>query len=161
MLKGFIPVVAGLVVGGGLSQFPEYSQQYAQRVGGAYSELKIVADGFRMDAANNGKTVAQAIAEYAAADSNFFNDRGVRIAGVMEREAFLKQHVEALKNPSGLATLWTFAQARDAKVAREALSDYKPAVPLTMEGVWHAALGFFLGFGLLRIPFLFRKRRKA
>lgn len=161
MLRTTIPLFFGLVAAGSLSQFPEFAQQYTQRVGGAYTELHEVANGLRQDAANNGKTVSQAIDEYAAADSAFFRDRGESITGILEREVFLEEHYASLTGGEGFAQLMTFAKKRDLEIAQETLNIYKPAVPATFTGVSHAALGFLAGFFALRSLFIFRRRRKS
>ncbi len=161
IFKNLIPLFAGLTLAGGLSQFPEFSQQYTQRVGGAYVELRAVADGFRNDAAASGKTVDQAVDEYFAADSQFFHDRGAAIQSILTREGYLKQHYDALIQGSGFDQLIEFATERDIELARDTLGIYKPALPLTLVGAAHAGLGFLVGFLALRFPLLFRRRKSG
>ena len=146
MFKNVIPVVVGLGLGAGLSQFPEFAQQYTQRVGGAYFELRDVANGFRADAAASDKTVDQAIAEYYAADSQFFVDRGKSIETILHREDYLKQHYAALTAGGGFNQLIEFAQSRDLALAGDTFGIYKPAVPLTLTGAAHAGIGFLAGY---------------
>lgn len=159
MFKGFFPLLAGLVLAGGLSQFPEFAQQYTQRVGGAFFETRDVADGFRADATANNKTVPEAVAEYRKAGTTFMADRAASVEAVMTREAYLKQHYETLVHSNGYNQLVEFLRARDIGLAKDTLAIYKPAMPLTFEGAAHAALGFLAGFGLLRLGSLFRRRR--
>ena len=47
MIIRAITLAGGLAVGAGASQFPEFSQQYAQRLGGAVDALGEVVRGFR------------------------------------------------------------------------------------------------------------------
>lgn len=159
MFRNIIPLITGLALAGGLSQFPEFAQQYTQRVGGAYTELRGVADGFRVDAKASGKTVEQAIDEYFAADSQFFNDRGTAIQGIIHRESYLERHYQALTAGSAVEQLLEFGQNRDMELAGDTLAIYQPAMPLTATGAVHAGVGFFTGFLLLRFPFLFRRRK--
>ena len=160
MFKNLMPLFAGLMLASGLSQFPEFAQQYTQRVGGAYVELRDIADGFRSDAAANDKTVEQAIAEYYAADSEFFQDRGKSIETILLRETYLAQHYSALTNGDSFSQLIEFTRARDVAIARDTFGIYKPALPLTLVGGAHAGLGFLAGFLLLRFPALFRRKRR-
>ncbi|MFT5158948.1 MAG: hypothetical protein ACI9ZD_000544 [Paracoccaceae bacterium] len=160
MFKNILPLITGLALAGTLSQFPEFSQQYTQRVGGAYFELREVADGFRADAAASGKTVKQAVGEYFAADSDFFHDRGRRIEYIMQREEYLANHYSTLTSSSGFGQLIEFAQERDFQLTRDTFGIYKPAVPLTLVGGAHAGLGFLVGFLALRFPALFRRKRR-
>jgi len=161
MIKGTIPLIFGLILAGGLSQFPEFSQQYTQRVGGAYFELRDVADRFRADAASNNKTVEQAVKEYSRADTTFLRDRGESMQTVLAREEYLRRHYEALTGGDGFEQLVVFVRARDLDIAADAFGIYKPAMPLTFTGAAHAALGFLFGYILLRFPIRFRRQRKA
>ncbi len=154
-------MVIGLSFAGGLSQFPKFAQQYTQRVGGAYFELRDVADGFRADAAANGKTVEQVIGEYRNAGSQFFQDRGDSIEQVITREAYLRNHYEVLSGGDGFDQLIVFARDRDVEIAYDTLGIYKSALLLTFTGAAHAALGFLLGFVLLKFSGLLRRRRTA
>lgn len=160
MFRKILPFAFGLVLAGGLSQFPEFAQQYTQRVGGAYFEIRDVADGFRADAAASGKTVEQAIAEYFAAESTFFQDRGRSIQALLSREAYLGKHYADLSEGDGYQQLMVFTLERDMDIARDAFGIYKPAVPLTITGAAHAALGFLAGYWLLIAPGAYMRRRR-
>lgn len=52
MLSRALALVAGLGGAAGVSQFPEYSQQYMQRLGGAVDEFLRFMDDFDKDAAS-------------------------------------------------------------------------------------------------------------
>ncbi len=159
MFRGVFPLIAGLTLAGGLSQFPEFAQQYTQRVAGAYFEIRDVADGFRADAAASGKSTGQAIADLQSNDDQFLRDRGGSMEMVLEREAFLAGHYQALTSGNGYDQLVVFASERDNEIALDALGIYKPAMPVTFTGGAHAALGFLIGFVLLRLPFRLRRRK--
>jgi len=161
MFKRLVPLLFACLGGAGLSQFPEFAQQYTQRVGGAYIELKDVVDGFRQDAANNGKTIDQAIATYAGSDDQFFKDRGKSMEVALVREAYLQSHYRALTATGLFAQLRAFVREPDRKIVQETYEIYKPAVPLTSVGAMHAALGFIAGYLLLGLPgMVLRRRRK-
>ena len=68
----------GLVLGGVLlSQFPEYAQQYTQRLGGAVDELRVIIDRFRRRGGRGaGLTRAQALDRYRQAGDSFLAGRG-------------------------------------------------------------------------------------
>ena len=55
VLRAFL-VSFGIVSGAGFSQFPEFSQQYLQRLGGAVDELSTVVSDFDRSAATFGMT---------------------------------------------------------------------------------------------------------
>ena len=151
MIKSALPLAVGLTLGAGASQFPEYAQQYAQRVGGAAEEIQVIADDFRKDAQKNNLSIEQAIAEYAIADSAFLNDRGRSMQMALNRAEFLKKHHVALQTDAPFGQLWIFAQSRDPKIMQGTWRDFKPALPFTFEGLIHAALGLLAGFGLISL----------
>ncbi len=151
MLRNLFPFLTGLLLAAGLSQFPEFTQQYTQRLAGAYFEIRDVADRFRADAAANGQTVATALDIYQASDDAFLRDRGASMDVVLSREAFLARHYQRLTDSRGFGALYEFLRERDNDIARAALGLYQPAVPLTFTGLAHAALGFLLGFALVRL----------
>lgn len=151
MFKRALPWAVGLTLGAGASQFPEYAQQYAQRVGGAAEEMSVIAADFERDAMNNNLTLDQAIAEYTMSDSSFLNDRGRSMQMALNRAEFLEKHYDALQTDAPFGQLWVFAQTRDPKIADGTWRDFKPAIPLTFGGLIHAALGLFAGFGLVAL----------
>jgi hypothetical protein len=161
MIRSVVPLAAGLVLAGGLSQFPEFAQQYTQRVGGAYVEVRAVADGFRSDAAASGKSVDEALAAYRSAGSQLFSDRANSMDGVFQREEFLRRHYAALTRGNGFDQLAVFLRERDAEIAKDAAAIYRPALPVTFSGIAHAALGFLAGFLVLGLPLSIRRRRIA
>ncbi len=50
-MRRTLGLAGGLVLGIILSQFPEYAQQYTQRLGGAVDELRVITEDFDRDAA--------------------------------------------------------------------------------------------------------------
>ena len=54
MFARVLTLAGGLSGAAGLSQFPEFSQQYAQRLGGAVEELQLFVEEFDADAAGVG-----------------------------------------------------------------------------------------------------------
>ncbi|WP_196260050.1 DUF2937 family protein [Pelagibacterium limicola] len=159
--------LAGAVLGAaGISQIPEYSQQYAQRLGGAIDELSAVIARFDDDAAASGLTRAEGLDRYSRSPDDFLVDRGVSMRVIFERHEQLVAQRDALRNAGPIEQVSAMARYFDTDVGAAALEDYRPAVPVTMEGLTFAAVGFGLGYGLLwgswslaAVPF--RRRRKA
>ena len=60
-MRRTLGIVGGLALGLCLSQFPEYAQQYTQRLGGAVDELRIITSEFEVAAREAGLTLEQAI----------------------------------------------------------------------------------------------------
>lgn len=145
-----------------LSQFPEYAQQYTQRIGGARDEVVKIMTQFRDDAMKEGYTSDEAIARMKNNSDSFIQNRGVAVEIVANREDFLVDHYQDLLRERPFGQLATFLQHRDAEVAQATLDAYKPALPLTFEGFTHAALGFLVGFFPVRsLLGIFRRKKKT
>ena len=74
MIVRAITLAGGLAVGAGTSQFPEFSQQYAQRLGCAVDALSEVVADFDTSAAAEGLSRSEALVQMTGAD--FIERRG-------------------------------------------------------------------------------------
>lgn len=163
MISRTLGLVAGAVMAAGLSQFPEFSQQYLQRLGGATDEVHAIAEKFRADAQAANLTVEAALASYDDSENAFLAARGLSMREVIDRDRWLTAHMAAMSDPAGYNKLVAFAWSRDDAIARATLENYRPALPLTFEGAAYAGLGFLIGFFLFRLPamILAPRRRSA
>lgn len=158
-----LAMLAGLSGALTLSQFPEFSQQYLQRLSGAVNELKIVVTGFDVAAAASGRTRQEALEAMQA--SGFDADLKATLANSIRRHERLSGDLAALRAAGPLERLaqpWNMA---DAELVKATWEDYKPAVPTTSEGAISAGIGYLAGWGivtgglgLLLSPF---RRRRA
>ena len=161
-MKKYLIIFVGLICGAIASQFPEYAQQYRQRLAGAVGELERIVVQFDADARDSGLNRAQALAAYQESGNDFLSDRGQSIGDVISRYERLGGHLKAMNDADPLSRLWVFARDHDRELARETLDIYEPAVPLTAVGAAHAAGGFALGWLLLSLLLApFGKRRNA
>lgn len=155
--------VIGLGGAAGLSQFPEFSQQYVQRLGGAVDELTRVANDFDASAAAEGLTREDALAQMVG--TGFVERRRVDMENTFDRLDRLSADLFALRDASAVQRLTQAARLRDTELAQATWQDFKPAVPLTLDGAICALVGFVAAGGvigaILRLPRLFRRRRTA
>jgi hypothetical protein len=159
-------VVAGL--GGAalalvLSQFPEYAQQYTQRLGGAVDELRLVTEEFDRAAREGGLDRTAALARYNASNDEFLAGRGRSMTASLQRYEQLSATLLRIENAGPLERFQQLPAFLDGDIGRRTLETYKPAVPVTVEGVLYAGAGFMLGYlllsGLFRIIAMpFRRR---
>lgn len=156
-----LALVGGLVGATGLSQFPEFSQQYMQRLSGAVDELQVIAVAFDTTATASGLSRAQALQQMGG---SAFND-GLRatMSERLSRYDRLSRDQAALQELAPLQRLgqvWRFA---DPQLARRTWGDFRPAVPVTADGLLCAGLGFLGGrwmiLGLLALPLSMLRRR--
>lgn len=145
-------LLVGALAGGiTASQYPEYAQQYHQRLGGAVAELGVVIENFDIDAANQGLSREQALARYSASNDQFLVERGTSIGQSIARFENLKAHQQALINAGPVQELTAFTSHLDPKLLSDTLSAYKPAVPVTASGLTFAGIGLLIGLGLFRL----------
>lgn len=140
-----LAIIAGLGVGGGLSQFPEFSQQYLQRLGGAVDELKKVVADFDQSATAVGLTRQQALE--GMSEGEFVERRRADMEATIEREVRLTADLKALENASMVSQVlqpWRFT---DSEIAAATWDAFKPAVPVTPAGLGFGLAGFGLGAG--------------
>jgi hypothetical protein len=149
-----------------LSQFPEYAQQYTQRLGGAVDELRVITVDFDNAANSAGLTREAALARYEHAPDTFIAGRGASMTATFARYAQLSAALQAVKGADAWQRLQLLPVFFDSDVGSRTLDDFKPAVPVTPEGFAYAAVGFVLGylglsalFSLLRLPFRWRRSR--
>ncbi|MDR3475428.1 MAG: DUF2937 family protein [Devosia sp.] len=166
-MRRSLGVAGGLVLGVALSQFPEYAQQYAQRLGGAVDELHAITADFDNAAAAAGLTRNAALDRYAHSPDTFLAGRGVSMSGTFARYAELSTTLQELKGADPLQRLRLLPAYFDTDVGGRTLDSFEPAVPVTPEGFAYAAAGFALGYlvvsvlcAVLLLPFRWRRRRR-
>ena len=126
------------------SQFPEFMQQYLQRLGGHLDEARRQLQQFQDTAAQSGLTLDRFIAQTAAnAEPAVAKLSGV-MTGTVDRVADLAAAQAALQN----ATIWSrpfvFVARLDLPIARATWGIFRPAVPTTIEGLVYALAGMLV-----------------
>ncbi len=149
MFGRLVSLAGGVVLGVMASQFPEFAQQYQQRLGGAVDELRGFVQSFDASAASEGLTREQALDTYAATDDRFLTRRGQDVGAIIARYDRLETQLDALENANIVTRVTDLAAYYDPDIAERALEAYKPAVPVTPEGFAYAGTGLILGYGVL------------
>lgn len=160
MKKLFVLIIA-IFCGALASQFPEYAQQYRQRLAGAVGELERVVRQFDTDARASGLTRDEALSRYSGANDEFLKERGSSMVDIIARFNRLDAHLAEMNRAGDAARLWVFAKSHDRGLAKGTLDIYQPAIPVTPVGLAHAAGGFagaWLLLSLLLSPFGRRKQ---
>ena len=148
--------IAGAVA---LSQFPEFSQQYVQRLSGAADELRAVTFAFDTAARVGGFTREEALGELRGTGfgDQFSDDMRTRIY----RYERLNADYQALASAQPLQRLARVWRIRDPELVQRTWDDFQPAVPVTSEGLIFAGIGYAGGWLLvtLVLGLLFGRRR--
>lgn len=137
----------GIVSGAGFSQFPEFSQQYLQRLGGAVDELSTVVSDFDRSAATFGMTRHQALDEMNG--SPFLQRRQADLRRTISRYEDLSEAYVALRYAGPFTRFYEMRYMQDPELMSGTWRDYRPAVPLTFEGAVFSLLGFLIGYSAL------------
>ncbi len=162
MILRTLTLAGGLASAAATSQFPEFSQQYMQRLGGAVDALgKVVAD-FDASAAASNLSRGEALAQMQG--TPFLERRGADMARSIGRYERLSDDLAILEGQGPFMRAYNATRFTDTEIAQAAWEAYQPAVPVSFAGLTFAGVGFVLGglaiglvMGLLRMPF--RRRR--
>lgn len=148
MIIRALTIVGALAGGGAMSQFPAFSDQYVQRLSGAVDEMRIVVANFDTTLAELGQT-----REEAFAPGQDLSDRETKMLGNaqanIDRLAFLETALVKVQSAPVLTRVVQMPTVADRQIAARAMDDFKPAVPLTVEGVACAGLGLIFGWGII------------
>ncbi|MHA7876246.1 DUF2937 family protein [Roseivivax sp.] len=147
MLTRVVALTAGLAGAAGLSQFPEFSQQYQQRLGGAVDELSRVVAEFDADAAAYGLSREAALAQLATG-GDFGAGRAETMRATVARYDRLRADLAALEAAGPFARARMATRLTDREIAARTFQAYKPALPLTPQGLSFALAGFAFFGGL-------------
>jgi len=150
--------IAALGIGMTLSQFPEYSQQYVQRLGGAVDELTSVVSDFDRTARRSDQTRDEALASMTGTE--FLEGRRNDMESTIARQERLAASYADLKDAGAFTRLSQIYRFADPQINQRALEDYQPAVPVTVESAG-LLFGGYLGIYALLSSFgrIFRRRR--
>ena len=159
-----LTLLGGLAGAGALSQFPEFSQQYLQRLAGQVDALGAVVADFDASAAASGLDRAAALAELSG--TGFLDRRQADMRRAIARYDRLSSDLALLRAASPLERLTLPHRFRDAETLEATWADFRPAVPATADGAISAGIGYVAGWGLLAglaalLSRPFRRRRPA
>lgn len=167
MIVRALTLAGGVAGAAGFSQFPEFSQQYVQRLGGAVDELERVVADFDQDAADVNLSREAALVDLASGGT-MGKERADTMVRTIDRHANLSADLAALQAAGPFTRAAQAARFRDSEIAQRAFENFKPAAPLTFEGATFAGAGFLSGlmlfgvlFWLLAWPFRWRRNRGA
>jgi hypothetical protein len=163
MRKG-LSILCGVALGIGLSQFPEYAQQYVQRLGGAVDELRIITEEFDSEAKAGGLTRQDALAHFTNSSDSFLEGRGASMERTFTRYDDLSTILAKVQNANPVERLQLLPAFVDSEIGARTLENFKPAVPVTTEGFLWGGAGLIFGYVLFAALFAFvtlpfRRRR--
>jgi hypothetical protein len=165
-MRRIIAGIGGIGLAVAFSQFPEYAQQYTQRLGGAVDELRVITEDFDRAAVAGGLNRAAALERYSASNDDFLAGRGGSMTATFQRYEQLNKTLTRIENADAIERFQSLPAYLDTDIGKRTLESYRPAMPVTMEGILYAGGGFILGYlvlsGLWRFCAMpFRRRYPA
>lgn len=159
-----VAIIGGVVGAVLLSQFPEFSQQYLQRLAGKVDALAAETASFDSAAAKSGLTREAALAQLNSTQFNLAHQADLRVT--FAEAQTLSDNLAALRAASPLARLTMPQRLGDVDTLKATWDDFKPAIPTTPEGAMTAGIGYIGGWGLAGllwrlVSWPFRRRRNA
>lgn len=149
MILRSLTLAGGLAGAAATSQFPEFSQQYLQRLGGAVDELSLVVADFDASATAAGLNRDAALAQMKGTD--FLERRRADMTRTIDRYTGLQSDLSALQGEGPFMRAYYLPKFSDPAIARAAWEVYQPAVPLNFAGVSFGALGLLSGLALMAV----------
>ena len=161
-----LALAGGLCGAAALSQYPEFAQQYLQRLAGQVYALTVVVDDFEASAMEAGLTRSEALEDMTG--TTFLDQHQVDLRRTFRRHAVLSDDLATLRAASPLERILMPQRVADPATFAATWSDFSPAMPLTAAGIASGAVGFGLGWVLSRLllalmiaPLRRRRRHRA
>ena len=142
-----------------MSQFPEFQQQYKQRMGGTLDELNrqvLALDGRAADA---GLDRYDYIRRFLESPDAAVKSEGEHLSDMLGRQLRVRQAIDEMDNAKEVMLLITVLFHLDLPTAQATFDNYKPAIPITISGGFHALAGFVIGYLLVGLLFSLLPRR--
>lgn len=139
-------LIGGGVMAVGASQFPEFSQQYVQRLGGMVDGLRPVVEQFdaRADAAGLER---QSLLDRLIGNADPLVAQTARdTEGHIQRYERLDAHYQKLRDASATQRLLHLNSFSDLEIAQATWSDYRGAVPIGADSWAITGGGLLAGF---------------
>lgn len=143
MIGRVLALAGGLAGAGTAAQFPEFSQQYLQRLGGAVQALDQVVADFDRSAAELGLNRAQALDQMHG--TPFVDKHRADMQATFVRHAGLTADLAVLRDTGPFMRVYHAGRLGDGDLLRGTMDDFQPALPLTFAGAVFAGVGFVLG----------------
>src|ERR1700750_1045508 len=105
-MRRALSIIGALGLAVAFSQFPEYAQQYEQRLGGAVDELQILVADFDADAQKFGLNRHDALQRYNSSHDQFLVARGQSMQRTLERYTKLSADLADLQGAGPLQRLY-------------------------------------------------------
>lgn len=162
MIARIVYLSAAAAGGSATSQFPEFFQQYLQRLGGHVDQARIQATRIQEAAAAEKLSLQAYLDSFLNSQISAHRRQGEILQLELAEADHLSQSLESLTQAPVWQRPFLMTSHLEVDILQAAATAYQPAVPITPEGFVYAGVGALLGIVLLRslrsIPSLFRRK---
>ena len=137
-------LIGGLTGAAGLSQFPEFSQQYVQRLAGQVDALTQQVMEFDQTALADGMGREEML--QAMAETPLVAGQEAMWRRTIARHAKLSENLVALRAASPMKRLTLPHRMADPATVQAVWADFSPALPLSAAGAVASGAGFLAGW---------------
>ncbi|MEX0646115.1 MAG: DUF2937 family protein [Parvularculaceae bacterium] len=152
MIGRFLAVVLGLAGAALGSQAPGFTLLYLENLQGRIDELRPIVEQFDADVARYGYSRTTALAE-CETSTGLLEALCTGYAMTIRRYEELAAHMATLKAASELKRPMVLAASYKRDVAESVMKEFKPTVPLAIDGAIYAGGGFGVVWGGLSFIF--------
>lgn len=164
-LNGLMDRLFAVIGAVSAAQFPQFVQQYLQRLAGHAAEAQRLLNRYKQAAEDAGMEFEVYVQRFRNDPDAVVAEHGNIMTEVSERASYLQQAVEALQSSHALNRPFVFMNYLDTEIVWEALLIFQPGIPTTAEGALYALTGIALGLlcynGLKWPVWKFQEKRKA
>lgn len=139
--------VAGAVAG---CQFPQYLAQYVQCLGGKILLAKENVEHYTQIASKNSLTLDQYVSHLHNVPDSVTSNTSTEIANQIHQLSYLQNSLDSIVHSNAFTKLPNFLAHLDWSVAHQAMENYTPGIPTTMEGLGYAMIGMLAAVGIYK-----------
>ena len=159
-MKLVFTIITALLFGSLLSQFPEFYQQYLQRLGGQLDGIRLEITDLDQRAESVQKNRFEYIRRLLENDDPIVQNEGDNLARLLGKQIKLQRTFDDLNSSNPLWRSVRFAHHFNNEIAIPTLDSFRPAIPITVEGAYYFSLGAFLGWFFSWLLGRFLRRQK-
>lgn len=131
------------------AQFPAFFQQYLQRLGGRLDQTHDDLQKLLADAQALGLSLESYLDDLKGSGTETARQTAQRELERLDQAEQLEQAYYALRDAGPLERPMAFVQHLDTTIVEDTLAAFKPALPVTSEGLVYAGVGMLIGLILL------------
>lgn len=131
-----------------LSQFPEFYQQYLQRLGGRLEQALVQEARYYAAAKDAGLTIEEYIARFTTTSDEVLQNEGYIIQATLVDAHDLREALQTMTAAAPFERPFAFLSHLDQQTMNAAFDAFRPALPVTTEGLVYAGVGVLIGLML-------------